>query len=150
VKGAVGETFYYDVALYRQHFTDELLRFSTGLTGACNIFAPCFRNAGKSDHDGLEVGLAYKPLRSVTAQLAYTYADYRFRDYVVNGEQLGGKTLPGVPTHRLVVDVTYEQLEGCWQGPCRRGMQYQTAYFLSDTNLESTSPLNGQKIPVTP
>lgn len=148
VKGALGETFYYDVALYRQHFTDELLRFSTGFTGPCNIFAPCFRNAGKSDHDGLEVGLAYEPVRPLTIQLAYTYADYRFRDYLVNGVQLAGKTLPGVPTHRLVIDWTYEQLQGVLAGAFAGvEWQYQTAYFLSDTNLESSSPLNGQKNP---
>ncbi|MEW6245532.1 MAG: TonB-dependent receptor [Nitrospirota bacterium] len=141
VKGAVGETLYYDFAIYRQHFSDELIQFSTGFTGACSIFAPCFRNAGKTDHDGFEVGLAYKPLRALTIQVAYTYADYRFRDYVVNGVQLAGRRLPGIPEHRLIIDATYEQQEGLLAGAFAGvEWQYQTAYFVSDTNLDSVSP----------
>lgn len=104
MKGAVGDRLFYDVAVYRQHFTDELIQFSTGSSGPCSIFAPCFRNAGKTDHDGVEVGVAYKPIRSLTIQAAYTYADYRFRDYVVNGVQLNGRRLPGIPEHRLIID----------------------------------------------
>lgn len=148
VKGTVGERLFYDVALYRQHFTDELLQFNTGLTGPCSIFAPCFRNAGKSDHDGFEVGLAYKPVSSLTLQLAYTYADYRFRDYTVAGQQLAGRRLPGVPEHRLILDMTYEQLSGPLAGAFAGvEWQYQTDYFLSDTNQTASSPLNGQKNP---
>lgn len=148
VKGTVGSTLFYDLALYRQHFTDELLQFNTGLTGPCSIFAPCFRNAGASDHDGFELGLAYKPVPPLTMQLAYTYADYRFRDYIVNNQQLAGRRLPGVPEHRIVLDLTYEQLSGPLAGAFGGvEWQYQTDYFLSDTNLESTSPQNGQKNP---
>lgn len=148
VKGAVGDKLFYDIALYRQHFTDELLQFNTGFTGPCSIFAPCFRNAGKSDHDGFEIGLAYRPVPPVTVQMAYTYADYRFRDYVVNGVQLAGRRLPGVPEHRLIIDLTYEQLTGVLAGAFGGvEWQYQTDYFLSDTNLEASSPLNGQKNP---
>ncbi len=148
IKGTIGDKLFYDLAVYRQHFTDELLQFNTGLTGPCSIFAPCFRNAGASDHDGFEMGLAYKPVPSVTLQVAYTYSDYRFRDYIVGGQQLAGRRLPGVPEHRLVLDFTYEQLSGPLTGAFGGvEWQYQTDYFLSDTNLESSSPQNGQKNP---
>lgn len=147
MKGVIGETLYYDVAVYRQRFTDELLRYNTGFVGPCNIFAPCFRNAGKSDHDGIDVGLTYRPVKPLMIQLAYTYADYRFRDYVVDGVQLAGRRLPGIPEHRLILDLTYEQQTG----PLAGGFlgvewQYQTDYFLSDTNREE-SALNGEKNP---
>ncbi len=141
IKGAVGDTLFFDVAIYRQHFTDELIQFSTGLTGPCSVFAPCFRNAGTTDHDGFEVGLAYRPVRALSIQAAYTYADYRFRDYVVNGVQLAGRRLPGIPEHRIIVDATYEQQEGPLAGAFAGvEWQYQTAYFVSDTNLNSVSP----------
>lgn len=143
MKGAVKDWLSYDLAVYRQHFTNEFIPFSLP-TGPCTIFSVCFRNAGRSDHDGVELGLAYRPVRSLTFQMAYTYADYRFRDYVSNGVQLAGRRLPGIPEHRIVLDLTYERLHGKLAGLYAGAeWQYQTAYFLSDTNDQSVPPGGG-------
>jgi iron complex outermembrane receptor protein len=68
-----------------------------------------FRNAGRTHNDGAEVGLSFAPVRGLTLQGAYTYARYRFAEYVLGDTlSLEGNRLPGVPEHfwRLGVRTT--------------------------------------------
>ena len=59
-----------------------------------------FRNAGKTHNDGAEIGVSVAPLRGLTLNGAYTYAHYRFAEYVVGDTlSLEGNRLPGVPAH---------------------------------------------------
>jgi len=59
-----------------------------------------FRNAGKTHNDGIEVGVSFTPTHGLTLQGAYTYAHYRFTEYVVGDTlSLAGNRLPGVPEH---------------------------------------------------
>jgi iron complex outermembrane recepter protein len=59
-----------------------------------------FRNAGKTHNDGAELGLSVTPLEGLTLHGAYTYAHYRFAEYVVADTlSLSGNRLPGVPEH---------------------------------------------------
>ncbi|MEP7325556.1 MAG: TonB-dependent receptor, partial [Gemmatimonadota bacterium] len=64
-----------------------------------------FANAGKLHNDGVELGLALRPLRTVELGAAYTWAHYRFAEYrIVAGttvDTLDGNTLAGVPEHFL-------------------------------------------------
>ncbi|GJL55584.1 MAG: TonB-dependent receptor [Nitrospirales bacterium] len=133
IKGTVGESFYYEMAVYRQRFRDELIPFNS--PGPC-FFVQCFRNAGKSDHDGFELGVTYRPIPGLTLQTAYTYSDYRFRTYTVNGVDVSGRRLPGIPEHRIVFDTTYAHPSGFYGGA---EWLYQTGYFINDTNQESTA-----------
>lgn len=146
VKGTMKDWLAYDLAVYRQRFTNEFVPFSLS-SGPCSVFSPCFRNTGKSDHDGVELALAYRPVLPLTFQLAYTYSDYRFRDYIRDGVQLAGRRLPGIPEHRLVLDLTYEHRRGPLAGAFAGAeWQYQTAYFLSDTNNNSVPPGGGSPV----
>jgi iron complex outermembrane recepter protein len=59
-----------------------------------------FRNAGKTHNDGAEVGLSLTPVPGLTLNGAYTYAHYRFAEYVVGDTlSLTGNRLPAVPEH---------------------------------------------------
>jgi iron complex outermembrane recepter protein len=59
-----------------------------------------FRNAGRTHNDGAEVGLSVTPFSGLRLNGAYTYAHYRFADYVLaDGTVLNGNRLPGVPEH---------------------------------------------------
>jgi iron complex outermembrane receptor protein len=59
-----------------------------------------FRNAGKTNNDGAEVGLEVTPVPGLTLRGAYTYARYRFAEYqLADGTSLDGNRLPGVPEH---------------------------------------------------
>jgi len=59
-----------------------------------------FVNAGKTHNDGAEVGLSVTPVEGLRLSGAYTYAHYRFAEYVdASGTSLEGNKLPGVPDH---------------------------------------------------
>jgi iron complex outermembrane recepter protein len=84
----------YSVALFLSRNTDAIVQ---GPEIGGRAF---FRNAGKTHNDGAEVGVAITPLPAVTLHGAYTYARYRFAEYVVGDTlSLGGNRLPGVPEH---------------------------------------------------
>jgi iron complex outermembrane receptor protein len=60
-----------------------------------------YTNAGKLSNNGLELGVTAAPVKQFSASLSFTYANYRFSDYVVvNGttaDTLDGNMVPGVP-----------------------------------------------------
>lgn len=62
-----------------------------------------FINGGSARHQGLEAQLThYWPLDQgqVMFQSSYTLADYRFRDFVDDGNDFSGNFIPGSPRHR--------------------------------------------------
>jgi iron complex outermembrane receptor protein len=84
----------YSVALFLGRITDAIVQ---GPEVGGRAF---FRNAGKTHNDGAEVGVSVTPLPAVTFHGAYTYARYRFDEYVVSDTlSLAGNRLPGVPEH---------------------------------------------------
>jgi iron complex outermembrane receptor protein len=84
----------YSVALFLGRITDAIVQ---GPEVGGRAF---FRNAGKTHNDGAEVGLSYAPIPGLTLQGAYTYAHYRFSEYVLGDTlTLSGNRLPGVPEH---------------------------------------------------
>jgi TonB dependent receptor len=59
-----------------------------------------FRNVGKTHNDGVELGVSVSPATGLTLRGSYTYARYRFTDYVLaDGTSLNGNRFPGVPEH---------------------------------------------------
>ncbi|HEU5304760.1 MAG TPA: TonB-dependent receptor, partial [Gemmatimonadales bacterium] len=84
----------YSVALFLGRVTDAIVQ---GPEVGGRAF---FRNAGKTHNDGAEVGLNVSPVPGLTLRGAYTYARYRFSEYVLaDGTVLDDNRLPGVPEH---------------------------------------------------
>lgn len=84
----------YSVAVFLGRITDAIVQ---GPEVGGRAF---FRNAGKTHNDGAEFGLSYAPIPGLTLQGAYTYAHYRFLEYVLGDTlSLSGNRLPGVPEH---------------------------------------------------
>jgi iron complex outermembrane recepter protein len=84
----------YSVALFLGRITDAIVQRQE--IGGRAFFA----NAGKTHNDGAEVGVSVRPVTGLTVRGSYTYAHYRFADYVdQSGNSLAGNRLPGVPDH---------------------------------------------------
>ena len=84
----------YSVAVFLGRITDAIVQQQE--VGGRAFFA----NAGKAHNDGAEVGLTVTPVTGLTLNGAYTYAHYRFAEYVdAGGTSLAGNRLPGVPDH---------------------------------------------------
>jgi iron complex outermembrane recepter protein len=86
-----------EITLFHSRFTDELVPFEVpGAPG--RVY---FRNAGQSRHRGLESGAFLVLPWGITARIAYTYLDARFRRFEVDGRDLAGNRIPGIPKHRV-------------------------------------------------
>jgi iron complex outermembrane receptor protein len=84
----------YSVALFLGRLTDAIVQRQE--VGGRAFFA----NAGKTHNDGAEVGVSVTPVAGLALRGSYTYAHYRFAEYVdANGVSLEGNRLPGVPDH---------------------------------------------------
>jgi iron complex outermembrane receptor protein len=93
VRGRVGRIVEYSASGFITRVSDAIVQFSE--VGGRAFF----RNAGKTHNDGVELGLSVSPLPELRFNVAYTYADYRFAEYLSDGTALDGNRLPGVPQH---------------------------------------------------
>jgi iron complex outermembrane receptor protein len=86
----------YNASLFATRVADELIPFDIPASNGRRYF----RNAGRTSRRGVELGLgvARGPLEMGAA---YTYADYRFKDFTVEATQYAGNRIPGIPRQLL-------------------------------------------------
>jgi len=96
IKGAAAIGLRYDVSLFATSVVDELIPFDIPASNGRRYF----RNAGRTSRRGLEVGLA-GARGPVELGAAYTYANYRFRDFTVDTARHAGNRIPGIPRQLL-------------------------------------------------
>jgi iron complex outermembrane receptor protein len=128
VKGRLASRARYDVALFTMDVEDELVPFDIAGT-------TYYENAGKSKRNGLEAQLVVEPITNMVASLAYTYSDFEFEDFIDDdGNDFGGKTIPGVPDHLLNADVTYTHQNGLYS---QVSLLYVDEIFANNANTVS-------------
>lgn len=92
-----------ELVLYRIRNKDELIRFELeGQSGRS-----FFRNAGITDRDGVEFSTVWQPVQMLTATFSYSYNDFSFRDYQLNGNDFSGNAIPGLPKQQLFTELAY-------------------------------------------
>ena len=95
----------YELALFRIDLEDELVPYSVaGQSGRTY-----YRNAGRSRREGVELGLHWQIDPHWRLSGAWSYSDFRFRDYQASGQDYSGNALAGVPRQRLFGELAYEQ-----------------------------------------
>ena len=99
------------------------------------------QNAGKSDHIGLEVHTSYvlkfpkvPQLEQLVFDVSYTYADYRFKEFVEDDVDFAGKALPGIAPHHLRVGMDWQ-----WKFGLYGNVQYR---FLDKMPLNDANDLS--------
>ncbi|MBP2232616.1 iron complex outermembrane receptor protein [Azospirillum agricola] len=104
----------WDLALYRSNIRNELQCVATSPYSTCSV-----RNADKTVHQGVELGLGVAVLKALAAQddrtwlnLTYTYSDFFF-----DGATYHGNSLPGVPPHSVRAELLYKHPSGFYAGP---------------------------------
>lgn len=100
----------YEVAGFWVDVDDELVSVESPVQPGRTVF----RNAGSATHRGVEVSASALVLPRLRAVLAYTLADYRFDEFVSDGNTLDGNRLPGIPVHRAHVSLRYYDPSGLW------------------------------------
>lgn len=95
-KGIGASGLQYAASLFATSVHDELIPFDIPASGGRRYF----RNAGRTTRRGAELGLG-AAIRSLELNGAYTYANYRFRDFIVDTADYAGNRIPGIPMQTL-------------------------------------------------
>ncbi len=107
VRGVIGEGLSYDIAVFSIRVDDEILPFEQG-------GRTFYENAGRTDRDGIELGMAWELSYAWRVTSALTLADYKLREFTdEQGNDASGNRLPGLPREQWV-----SELE--WRGPGSR------------------------------
>jgi iron complex outermembrane recepter protein len=127
--GAKGilERLHYDLALFSIAVTDELIPFEVAATPGRQYY----RNAGSSTHNGLEFGLYGVVFDGLTGAVAYTYSDFRFKDFKTADAVFDDNRIPGIPAHQLFAELAYHHRLGI---DASAELLFVDDFFVDDTN----------------
>ncbi|MFA7619165.1 MAG: TonB-dependent receptor [Thiohalomonadaceae bacterium] len=114
--------FTYDVAVYRTTITDMLVE---------NERLEKYVNAGEVRVQGVETLLGWQPHDHWRLDVAHTYADNRYLDYVDGSDDLSGNTLQASPKHHLDTRLTWLPMPGL---AAELEWNTITEYYTSDSN----------------
>ncbi|QWR78217.1 TonB-dependent receptor [Candidatus Magnetomonas plexicatena] len=92
LRGNAGDIFTYDATLYYMEKRDDIVNYSpiTNVT--------LRQNAGKTTHEGVEIGFGVKPLRELELSTSYSYAEHKYDEYVVSKTlNYNGNEIPLAP-----------------------------------------------------
>ncbi|MFN2433613.1 MAG: TonB-dependent receptor family protein [Gemmatimonadota bacterium] len=104
VKGLLGERVSYELAGFLVDVRDELIPFEAPGQEQRQFF----RNAGSSQHNGIEASLSARPAPFLRALVAYTYSNFFFEEFATAEAEFDGNDIPGVPPHRLFAQLGWE------------------------------------------
>lgn len=89
----------WDVTFYHARLRDEILQFTVGPDIPASTF-----NAGKTVHQGIELGLSWQAWEPLGFQAVYNLNDF----YFDGDRQFGDNELAGMPPHQLRLSARYE------------------------------------------
>jgi iron complex outermembrane receptor protein len=93
----------YDIALYRTNIRDMVVTDPVALT---------YTNAGLTRVQGVEAMLSFNPAADWRVDMAYTYAENKYIDYVTGASDYSGNTLASSPKHHLNARLTWMPIHG--------------------------------------
>jgi iron complex outermembrane receptor protein len=103
-KGEFGSRGRYQLDAFWIDVRDELVPFSD------NGDRTFYRNSARSRRQGIESKLSYDLGRDFSATVAYTVAQYEYRQYVDNsGHNYAGNRLPGIPEQTAFGELTWQR-----------------------------------------
>ena len=91
----------YEIAAYRSRLLDVVVPVRSGMFGLY------YDNAGETARNGVELSLSWRPAVRFGAELAYTWQDFVFRRFVLEGVDYAGKREPAAPPRRLFAGIDY-------------------------------------------
>lgn len=120
---------FFNLALYRLDIKNLLVSRRTALDQYIGI------NAGKTQHDGLELGLNYNILTKESFTLgsfvSYTLNDYKFKEFVDDTNDFSGNDLTGVPNEVFNAGIDFNSKIGFYGNI---NFQYVGSIPMNDSN----------------
>lgn len=94
----------YELAIFRIKSDNEILPFFD--VASASVY---YRNLGKTERNGLEVGLSARLAKDFYGYLSYTFSDFLFVNDTMEFSSLPtGTHLPGLPRHNLYSELRYQ------------------------------------------
>jgi len=128
----------WDVSAYDVELRNEILNINVQPFPGAPFTVPSYRNAPKTRHTGLELGLSYQLPGSIfvngdvtdhiTLRTAYTVASYKF----VEDRDYKGNDIPGAPRHVMSTEIKYTHPSGFSLAPSIEWVPQ--SYFLDSPN----------------
>lgn len=103
-KGLVGHRLRYQVSVFQADVKDELVVYQNA------DGRDYYENSGKSRRHGVEIGVTYYPTDTFTLTGSYTWAEYRFRQFIDHdGNDFAGNRLPGLPQQSFFGELAWQR-----------------------------------------
>ncbi|MDH5804389.1 MAG: TonB-dependent receptor [Gemmatimonadota bacterium] len=126
-RGNVGAKAQYQFAAFSVDVRDALIPFEDSLQPGRQFF----RNAGRTRHNGLEMGFRIRPTERILFVTAYTFAGYEFVDFSTDDGVFDGNSIPGVPKHFWYGSVRLNSGRGWW---AHADLNASSNFFVDDAN----------------
>ena len=130
VRGGFGGLLTFNASAYLMEKKDDLVDF----TVATNLRER--RNAGETEHKGIEIGIGVLPLREIEVATSYSYAVHKYKDYrASSAADFSGKEMKQAP--RVIANTRLDYKPALLKGGLvelewvRLG-----SYWLDDANTE--------------
>ncbi len=143
-RGNIRHNLNYELSGYSTTTTNDFDRYR--IPGRGNAAeGTFFRNVGGTKRFGGELYAEYKPVNSLSIQMAYTYSHFQYDlgdtkirvlmdDTTIHKYIVDGNWLPNSPQHQLAIDVTCDVLPGLSVG---LNSMTLSESFIDGANLES-------------
>ncbi len=105
---ALDRSLGYRASVFHQWIDDALVPFELPRFPEREFY----RNAASSRFTGLELSADIELAKGLTLLGAYTWSHFRYDDFVVNGDDYSGNTVPGIPEHFGTASLAYEATNG--------------------------------------
>ena len=116
VRGTLKDMFYYDVTGFYLKTENDFDRYRVIGRGVETFY----QNTGASNRIGVEFYSKFTPIRPLKIELAYTFANYKYKmdqeklivmdDTTIHKYIKDGNFLPNSPQHQLYLDIQYTEL----------------------------------------
>lgn len=101
VRGGLGDGLSYDLALFSIRVDDEILPYEINNR-------TFYENAGRTERNGIELGLKWDISYTWRVTSAVTLADYELKDFTdEQGNNVDGSRLPGLPHEQWVTELEW-------------------------------------------
>jgi iron complex outermembrane receptor protein len=108
IKGIIFDFFRYEAAFFSIDVFDEMVPFELAGTSGRTYY----RNAGRSKHNGIEIGLLGNLSKNFNLSINYTFSDYYFINHKTTAGIFDGNTIPGISKHMWYGQLYYSNTHG--------------------------------------
>jgi iron complex outermembrane receptor protein len=140
---------FFEITLFNSKIDDEVVPFEV-------LGDVYFRNAGKTNRTGLEVGLDAELVFGLRLRTAYTYSNFTYDSYVarsmdfdslgnlvINDRYFSGNVVPSVPKHNFSISLAYTRvLHDNVTGFLKTHFMSVSGMYADDLNSERTNGYN--------